>query len=222
MKRECYTEEELAEILALPPDDPRLAHAAECPACRSLLLSYRAFMKPGETREPSRREEAREKLGAFLDGELCGSKRATARARGRSPLRSRRLRALLAVAGVAALLLIVVRLPDRPGRSPVSGVLRETGRKPGMSPTVEWTDAETARLSWHAFAGADAYRVVIYDADLAELYRTGETAGTSLTLALDEIPGASGGQTLFWRVVALEGGDESTASSLEILRKAGR
>jgi hypothetical protein len=80
-------------------------------------------------------------------------------------------------------------------------------------------EARRLRLAWHAFPGADAYRVALHGTDLAELAAVAAGADTSLEIDPAALTGAAAAP-LFWRVVALRGGDEIAGSPLHPLPAA--
>jgi hypothetical protein len=70
-------------------------------------------------------------------------------------------------------------------------------------------------LKWSAAPGADAYRLVLYAADLSELAKLEPTSATSVTLRAGALPaGLPSGSRVVAEVVALRGGDPISRSKL--------
>jgi len=211
---------------SLPPDDPRVLHVRECPVCRSLLASYDKFLSPGGVLSDEQREASRRQLSSFLQREIeegggeapdvAGRSRST----GKRPrlLRSWKYRVPLAAAAILLVLLLVPQMRGRWSETPDSGQLRERAAGVAWQADAHALDNGSLELTWDAHPEADAYRVVLFGADLDELVRLQESAATSATFRPDDLPELSGQATVLWRVHALKGGDTVAATELQILR----
>ncbi len=79
--------------------------------------------------------------------------------------------------------------------------------------------AAGVELRWSAVAGADAYRLVFLDADLAPIASLGPVADTIAVLASGHLPaGLGAGRTVAWQVEALEGGYPIASSETALLK----
>jgi hypothetical protein len=224
LKSRCFHEEELEVILALPEGDPRLAHAEECPACRALLLSYKKFMAPGGEAGVTERDDAARRLADFIAKEIAapgsgagGEKVVPFRRKLTTWFAGGKLRPALALAAVVALVVIVPLIGRGPGDAPITGVLRENGSAPALRGEVSVLSDGRVELTWDPVEEADAYRVVLYGADLEEAARFDVAGRSSLTVDPEGISPSGGSGTLLYRVLALRGGDEVARSELRVL-----
>lgn len=183
----------LAEgVLDAAARPPLLAHAVECDRCRTALaMVVRALGDPAvqhEVRAVERRGGNRTRW--------------------------------LALAGVAAaaLLALVVRMPrttipDSPHRaSPITAAPAPQAVSPVGAV------AGVRQLRWTPVAGAERYRVTLFDANGTVLYEA-EQPGTELTLPDSVVPGP--GVRRWWRVEAQLGFDRWAASDLNEFVIAG-
>lgn len=215
----CYSDADLGTLAALPAGDPRLAHLAVCPRCRSRLALYREFLEPSALPGGARADEADARLAAVLEREILAATRpAPARTRGENwlarwlaPAR-RPVWALAAIAVVAAGVWAIARGPSRPlMRGP------ETGTGVEVRAPVESAGAVT--LAWRPVRGADRYEVRFYATDLSDLARLPAPAGDRLELRRGTLPPPlSSGERVLWQVVALHGGDVLARSRTRSLR----
>ncbi|MCB9513646.1 MAG: hypothetical protein H6694_04950 [Candidatus Latescibacteria bacterium] len=66
MADSCPTVEVLADLAALPADDPRRRHVQDCPRCRARLLDYQDFLAGGAPVSAASLEDALDRLDAAL------------------------------------------------------------------------------------------------------------------------------------------------------------
>ena len=222
MSEQCHRIEDFGILAELTPGDPRLAHVAACPACRSRLAIYRRFMAGN----PDHADAAREKeLAAFLQREILGQKQERRPAPlpwWRGLVNSRRLAPLLAT---AALLVLFVsfqqyRQASRPGEDSV--VRSQAAVAPEMQLAATATADGGMRFSWQTPAEKGEYRVVLYAADLQEVARF--DAGTATALELDAEQWAGVRRTsgpLIWRVETLRSGDLRGSSQPAVIPAEG-
>jgi hypothetical protein len=234
MKQSCFRMEDLGEIAGLEPGDPRLEHLKECAHCRALLAACCEFNEPSKLPEGLDIEDAEKRLAAVFEQAIHGEpiRRETAATERGAPsperppdnLGSRLLRALWKPAlrpawglGAAlAVVLLVIRLVDT-GDGGTDRIVPRIDEDPARLELILRAPQSLAggevRLGWQPVEGADAYRVLLFDASLDELASLDAGAATILTLQPDEIEGLpeSGNQVL-WQVVALRRGDELTRS----------
>lgn len=125
------------------------------------------------------------------------------------------------IAGAAAAILLVTlavpRLANRNGEGPISGVLRDSGSEAPFSIESRTLPGGGLSLSWPTFREADAYRVVVYGADLKERVWFEAGGATLLDLPADEKNALPEERPLLWRVVAFLGGDEIGRSEMRVL-----
>ncbi|MFL5580914.1 MAG: hypothetical protein ACJ8AO_11110 [Gemmatimonadaceae bacterium] len=193
----CLDEESLAALAEREAgadagvDAPRLAHVAECDACRHRLASLARLLDDEGVRRELERLAPRRAAGA-----------------------PRRLTAVASLAGLAAAacLLLVLR-----ASSPRDAAYRPTLREPAglgalpprpRSPLGAVLRADTMR--WSSVPHTTVYRVTVFDGEGSVLWET-QTADTAALL-----PGSIGlraGETLHWRVDARVGVEDRWAES---------
>jgi hypothetical protein len=118
-------------------------------------------------------------------------------------------RPTLAAACLAAtLLLVLIPRVDGPGDGP-SGVMRGTDPAAAgfLLDTLETLPSGGIRVTWSAFAGADAYRVEVLDSGLAVVHRQDAAEGGRVAQVAPDVLSAGSGP-FFVRAVALAGGSE--------------
>ena len=105
------------------------------------------------------------------------------------------------------------RLPDGPA-GPLEtsrGTLRSTGTSTPsfnvVSPTGTREYSDRPSFKWQALAGAESYEVVVFDADLNEIARSGKITGTEWQPA-QPLPRM---KSLTWQVAAQRRGEKITA-----------
>jgi hypothetical protein len=216
MNRRCPEIERLAEVMRLPGSDPRRQHVDECPRCRARAALYQRFLDPGALPAGANLEDARRRMSAALEREIAGASADVGKA-GRRPSFFEAIRPFfqpvwrpaMGIVGVAAAVLLIVRLTGTPGPGDGSPVLRERATAsraiPVLLQPIHAADHAIV-LHWKSAREADAYQVILFGTDLREKARYSAAADTFLRLAperLSELP-----QSLFWAVAALRGGDE--------------
>lgn len=189
---DCPGDDVLAALaegtLDLDDHDACIAHLADCGYCRAAVAAVaRAMADPRVAREADAVERA-----------------------GR-PRHSRR--GLVAVAVAAAAVLLLAVLPTRLGdeapdvhRAPA---ITAAVAPEAVSPVGAVREARNFR--WTSVAGADRYRLTLFDRDGSVRYET-ELTGTMV--ALPDSVRVAAGETLWWKVDARVGFDRWVASRL--------
>jgi hypothetical protein len=161
--------------------------------------------------------EARDRLKRAIRDEIEGAAPSTRRPRERpwifrlagSTLRPT-WRPALGVVGIAAVLVLVVRLVVMPaGRGDEAPVLRDRPATQANGPVILEPVHEadgSVTLRWSPCAGADAYEVILYGTDLMEKARFHAGPETRLHLSRDRL--AALHDAPFCVVSALDRGDE--------------
>jgi hypothetical protein len=233
MRQSCYRPEELAELLELEAGDPRREHLAACPRCRALLAEYRQFLEPRGAVPGADLPDAERRLRAVLRREILGEERTVPETPGgRFLARLRRIgstpgfRPALAVAATVLLLFLGWEMYDR--RPPGSGrpVLRqqsppeEGAAGAGFAlEAARFREGGAVELRWAPAAGAEAYRVLLFTADLQELAVLGPLTETRVLFQPRELSRPlEPGTVLVWHVAALQTGDEIARSSAGAFR----
>lgn len=220
MTDRCFGPEDLDDLLALADDDPRRRHLDGCPACRSLLASYRKYLDPGDLPSDARKDEAELALLSFIDERILGEEPAVDSGEHASFSLRRLLDSLRGPALAPALILIVAlavvtilwstRDAMRPERR--SGIVRdlpmEENASGALNPVAELREG-TVELAWQAVEDADGYRIQILSVDLSTVREI--DAGDALVASLEP---AGDGEPRFWRVIALKHGSEIARSTL--------
>lgn len=120
------------------------------------------------------------------------------------------LRVAIPVAAAAALMLFVTRpVAMRVGVNHRSPVITQTTAPVAGSPVGAVSSASS--LTWHAVAGADRYRVTLFDAAGVVLYEV-QIADTAL--ALPDSISFTPGRTYLWKIEARSGWDRWVPSPL--------
>ncbi len=230
MTDRCYKTEEFGELAALPPDDPRRAHLADCPRCRADLSAYLAFLHPRELPTIADPEDARMRLAAALEREILsghpspgGSVRASGEQAGhrlRALWRTLTRPALRPAWGLAVVALLVVatqqiaqfsRHPSEPIvlRGPDGTVAAV------VTATMEQLDDGSARFTWAPAPGAESYRIAFFRGDLSELETIDAGARNALLVDAPTVARLAAGEpVLYWQLVCLRGGEECGRSAL--------
>jgi hypothetical protein len=232
MTSRCLTIEQLDRAGAWPDDDPRRLHIDNCPRCRALLASYRAFVEPSDAPPGADPAAAKRALAATLAHVIMrdpGSAPRFEALRGRVDARGRWarwwdgpiLRPALALAAGIMLTIGALELADLREPSAPDGVLRgEPGAESAVviNATLEFDSAGTAHIRWDPLSIADAYRVVVFDATLQKVtdWEVGSATALAVDLRTDTRFSPRQGP-LFWAVVASQNGDEIARSRLENL-----
>jgi hypothetical protein len=228
--------EDLAELAALPPDDPRRRALDESPRAAALLRAYQEFVAPSGPLPPGADPEAAEahllaalerELGVPLGAEPAAAPAATPRGQARTIvdepgrpfawLWGPRARPAFALAAVTVAALAAWTLVGPRGREE-SPVLRGGGDTAAVTTApaalaASPLDDGRVRLAWTATPGATEYAVVFLGADLSELARVEGLAHPELVLDPAALPaGLAPGREILWRVSARAGRDEIARS----------
>jgi hypothetical protein len=210
MTDECYRSDELEELAATPPGDPRRAHLAECPRCRTDLAAYLAFMNPGPHPAEADPEDARTRLAAALEREILPAQSphtGVVREPQQPPdhpvrafWRSMTRPVLRPVWGLAAVVLLIVAAQQAVQFSRRAGepiVLRGPAEAAAEAVTasMEMLDDGSVRFRWPPVTGAESYSIALYRGDLSQLDRFDAGAATTLLLDAQTIARLSGAAT---------------------------
>jgi hypothetical protein len=227
---ECFSEEALGEILALPEDDPRRAHVRDCPRCAALALSYEGFMAADNAAAYGPRE--REALDAARE-QLLGSAGAPPVAPERGPWRpapagdrpwwSRllgpALRPAFAFAAVMIAVVGVFVIPRFLGPAPES-IVRGLGSQPLSLADPRYERGGAVRLAWRGTPNGETYEVRFFSTALESLGVVPAGPDTTVSIGAERLPAAfARSQTVLYRVTALRGRDEMATSATGALRK---
>ena len=237
MTDNCYRTEDLGDLIALSPSDPRRAHLAECPRCRADLAAYLAFMDPVALPGEADPEDARSRLAAALEEGIlrvhplqAESVREPAARPGQAlrtfwrGLTRPVLRPAWGLAAVVLLIAAAQQITHFGQRRDEPIVLRGPQSAATEVVTTSWEqlDSGGVRFTWAPVAGAETYSIALYRGDLSELDRI--DAGAEHTLLLDAqaiARLAAGESVLYWQLTCLHAGEEcarSTLRSLELRR----
>jgi len=222
-----WTPGEFARIAALPPGHPDRVQAEAEPAFEAWNRMREAFeSSAGAPLTEAEMVAPRAELSARLQRELgIAPVSAGARARAAAPPRPERAGALdgllgwlAAPAGRAALALGVVAIVAAGGwwlsSRPVAPPALRGADTSGV-PVLAEPEVSGGRLvlSWTAAPGADAYRVVFYDAELAETARIDSVTSPRCELVAGALPrGLASGGRVTVEIVALAHGDPLSRS----------
>jgi hypothetical protein len=224
MKPECIPVEQLERVASLPAGHAGRAHLDACDRCQAMLLLLREFTTPSA--QPEADVDAVDaRLRSIVDGVFGqpgaavadGDTGAAAPSPKVLPLPLPRAAtrpwhlqpgALAFAAGLVIVSALAV-IALRPGHVLMRG--SEPAGAPRALEPVRTSDGE--RLAWTRQAGADAYRVLLFDRGMTEIARLGPVADTLLVLEHANLPsGVRSGDRLGWQVEALAGGDVQARS----------
>ena len=192
----CLDEAALAQLVdgVASPDkrDAAVAHLARCGHCRRSFAGLVELLADAGVATEVRRLESAAVRPA------------------------RRRRALAAAGMMAAAILLIIAIPGMPSRTPLDhrGPTLTAGLAPAaIAPVGDVESAEA--LSWSAVAGADRYRVTLFNAT-GQVLLDAETTDTvaSLPHSVAFVPG----QSYLWKVEARTGWDRWTTSELTEFR----
>jgi hypothetical protein len=230
----CFSIEEMDGILGLDPTHPRRRHLESCPRCSARLLVYKEFIEDLSPAPGSDTRDAAVRLRQAFDEELGRRQmREGTEARPTSSwtgrfwwLRPRTIQpawALAAVLFVAGALYAGSHYRSTRGDSdllrstPPSGAVSDRGTVELMAPRIG--PGGEIEMRWHAVPNADAYRVRLVGADLADLAHFEPIPDTRLSLRRDQIPRSlSAGDVIGWEVVAMRAGQEIARSPVSTIR----
>jgi len=208
----CYPIERLGEIAELAADDPRRGHLANCPRCRARLAAYERFLSQEDPPKGLDLASAEARLASVLQAEIGAGATPAAGPVARADdavVRPEwwRWSGMRWAAALAAMLAVAVGLTvftDRSDDWLREPVLRgdEDAAAEAFAPTAETLDGGGVLLTWQAVPEAECYRVLLFGADLLEVARWETGVETELSLGPNELAKA-----VYWRVVALRGGD---------------
>lgn len=235
---QCVDEQALGDVLALPQSDPQRRHVDECPRCRALAVSYRQFIDPSSeesasygTAEDQRLTEFRERLTGASPAVAPGTVRdakaraavpgARTSAAGSRPWSDRlfgpALRPVWALAAIAIAFGVMKIAPKSP---PAGAPTLRGGNAHELGTAMPSYAAHGVTLVWSPNPEADHYQLRFFSTALTEIGRRDLARDTTVTLAIGDLPAAyAGGETIFYRVVAMKGGDELESSAPGSLRK---
>lgn len=210
MTPDCFGPEALDAMVDGTSTQAQLDHLESCRECRLLLTEYRSFLgaEPASGADPA---AAAARLDRLWD-------RAPSPAQSPSPVVVRPRRGfffgpawrptLAAACLAAALLLVLIPRVDGPGDGP-SGVMRGTDPTSAefLLDTLETLPSGGIRVTWSAFADADAYRVEVLDPGLAVVHRQDAAEGGLVAQVAPDVLQAGSGP-FFVRAVALAAGSE--------------
>ncbi|MBD3335845.1 MAG: hypothetical protein GF355_10050 [Candidatus Eisenbacteria bacterium] len=220
MKNGCYRIEELGEILQLDPADPRRRHLQECAHCRVLLASIAEFNEPIRIPAGVDLADADRRLDGVLRREIggeadrrAGRRRAAGAAgfwmRFWNRFQGPALKPAAIAAGAALAIVLVLIVVDFGEDRPHRVVPREEPLSPadrlGLLEPEILSDGRV-RLAWEPVAGAQAYRVILYDIGLNQLAALNAGPDTRIVVDVGEL--GDGRSELLWQVAALRSGDE--------------
>jgi hypothetical protein len=223
MTHRCLPDGMLAEILALPSNNPRRTEAETCPRCGAQLAALRAFLA-GDPEIPAADSAAADRVLAEFVATRIGSRLPPA-VPARRPVRRprlfarRRFAALASACAVVALAVLFMRSAGDP--APIGARLRGETPVAGSAAIVFQPTGPTADggldLSWRPIAGADHYVVEVFSGDLDTLAVLAPLSRPTarLTPGFLRTPAAAGGVLV--RVVALAGDRRLAVSTLRAL-----
>jgi hypothetical protein len=239
----CLLPDELVSVRELDTADPRRREVEACPRCHALLLSFDEFLDDRSVPEGVDLEAARRLDAAFEREQVSERARPAATERAaepvpirRSPRGERAARrwtarwlapgARLAWAAVAAVVVVgaYTALRQWPGyrgedvlrSAPDSTAVAAGERFRLLEPRVL---SQGVELSWTSVPGADAYRVVLLNPDLAEVGSLGPLADTTVILTPERRPQGWGpGSAVGWQVEALQAGHRLASSEAATLQ----
>lgn len=201
------TDEQMALVLELPPEDERRRHLYECPRCHSRMLQFQEFLAA---------EEIPGVDSAAADARLAREFDAALAPVSTMPRRRRRGTMLsLVAAAVVVTGAVLLWRPDPPSELRLRDGAETTVPARVTSQPAEAATTGGVKLSWKAFTDADGYRVELRAPSL-EVVATLETKGTGLRISAEKI--SEYGDGVMWRVMALSGGDILSTSIPRSLR----
>jgi hypothetical protein len=214
----CIKPEDLGGVADLAPDHPVRLHLSSCARCQARWKAYLSFLADKDPIPGARDEAAGEVLAGLIDLQF-GTAAPVRRVR-RSPFDRWKGRFLILTpaAAVIVVALLILGHGER-GRAPEQ-VLRgpETAAIFGLEIPVVQPDGRL-RLAWRALAGADAYRVRVFNTGLDRVFESPAQSETTLVLTPSEFrPAGPPGSPLLWRVIALRRGEEMGMSDAGTLR----
>jgi hypothetical protein len=212
-----WSDEQLAELAALPKDHPDVQAVRSDPERWARLIALRAFLHPADVPDGARTEDAVAHLRDAVRDALDRAPSDVARQVRAAPVERRSMaswftgwRPALAVAAALVVVgaLLLPRLTER------SGTLRGNGDAmiETIAPVIT---AEGVRFSWRRVNDADQYELRLLHADLSAAAPAVSTADTAATLPRSHLAGIEGAAApAFWRVIALRAGREIAGSEL--------
>jgi hypothetical protein len=214
MSEKCISPAEMGGLLAASADDPRWVHVNQCPGCRTLAASYRAFLDGNPALADS---DADAELDRRLAAEIQLQPTVVGKTRSwRGPI----FGASLAMAAVLATIVILTGRPMAPNSHSIviRGQQSPEGTVMATHP-VQVLPGGKLRLTWSPVPEIETYAVRLVAGDLAEKDRWIVEADTVLTIRMPAgmSPGGAGGD-LYWQVEALQSGGIAARSGLTALQ----
>ncbi len=222
----CIHEEDLAAALDRADELAVRAHLETCPACRSLVASYRAFLA-GDLVADAETIAAERDLARRIAA-LTG-----AHAAERSPaadlidsrwwqrlLRPRARRYALALASASAVVVAVVLWSSKEPAPPTAILLRgEVPAIAGAGMSAHRLADGSVRLIWNRHPGAEAYRVRILSPEMTTLAVMDAAGDTTLQVSAATLTGLAGTARgpLLWDVAPVVQGDALAAPAPRML-----
>ena len=203
----------LEHIRSLALDDPERIAFESDPEAAARLALYESFLDGSEVRG-SDPDNAELELRRFVAGAVVGAQPRNTLDESRWFVRLRSLlrpRLLAPIAAVAAVLVVVVINQMGPTDD---AVLRDSNADAEII-LHEATALESGgyQLAWGPVEGADAYKIRLLSADLAEI----RTLGPVTALEHVVTPADGVADARFWQLIALQAGDEHARSSITAL-----
>lgn len=232
MNRPPFSPEEFVRLLSLPSDHPDRVRAESSGALDAWRSMHREFETPALAGASARElAEADVVLGRRLDEVLLangarGGGRATrmasalddhqgVRTRIAAWLQAPSLRPAFALAALA----VILSAGWWATRPHAPAAVRGAGGTAGIVVSIAPASAGVVEISWTPVAGADAYRVRLFGAELNEIWRRDGILEPRLRLAADARPvGLAAGTEVLVDVIALRAGDAIAYSRAKALR----
>lgn len=203
MSQDCFSIEELSDLLDRDSDDPRLEHVRDCARCRNLLAALREFGAPTQLPSQADIPRAEAQLKRFITENVDMPQPTSSlgsffrRLIGSGHLLHRPVTGL----ALAAVVLVIV-VGVREGLKPSEPFLvRDAGTHTEPQLVLHAPEAQSdggVRLSWEAISEDATYEVVLYSSSLDELARFAVGNETAFVINPDEFPSGR----ILWQIEA--------------------